>query len=132
MRALVLVAVLLMIATPVMASPRREALRIINEAREAKGCDDLTPANHELLASARQWSRHMARIGGLAHSIPRLEHWAMVGEVVGMGPTWRQIIDLLFGSSEHRRILLDCDYDVAALGFIFRDGVWLTGRFYAR
>jgi uncharacterized protein YkwD len=54
-----------------------------------------------------------------------------VGEVIGVGSTWRQIIDLLFDSPEHRRIMLDCDYDRAALGFVFRDEVWATGRFYA-
>jgi uncharacterized protein YkwD len=132
MRAIVLTATLLTIATPVVASPRRQALQIINEAREAKGCDDLRQANHKLLVSARRWSRRMADAGYIFHSDLELGHWSGVGEVVGTGSRWRQIIDLLLGSSEHRRILLDCEYDITALGFVFRDDVWLTGRFYAR
>jgi uncharacterized protein YkwD len=130
---LILVAlVLVLVAIPAQASPRREALRIINEARETRGCDDLRPASHKLLASARRWSRRMADAGYIFHSTLRLGHWQKVGEVVGVAGTWRFLLDLLFDSPEHRRILLDCEYDITALGFVFRDGVWLTGRFYVR
>jgi uncharacterized protein YkwD len=123
--------VVLLLAVPAQASPRRQALRVINEARAIRGCDNLRPANHKLVASARRWSRRMADAGYIFHSKLRLGHWSKVGEVVGVGSTWRQIVDLLFDSRTHRRILLDCEYDIAALGFVFRDDVWMTGRFYA-
>lgn len=131
LRLAVTLVLVVLLATAAQASPRREALRIINEHREARGCGDLHQANHKLLASARQWSRRMADAGYVFHSRLRLGHWSAVGEVVGMSWSWRDIIDLLFASPEHRHIMLDCDYDVAALGFVFRDDVWLTGRFYA-
>jgi uncharacterized protein YkwD len=127
----ILFVLVLLMCTPAIASPRREALRIINEARETKGCDDLRPANHRLLVSARRWSRRMADASYIFHSTLTLGHWQKVGEVVGVAGSWRFLLDLLFDSPEHRRILLDCDYDRTALGFVFRDEVWLTGRFYA-
>jgi len=72
----------------------------------------------------------MAATGTLEHSVLELDGWAGVGEVIGTAPHWRTILELLFASSEHRRILLDCDYDITALGFVFNNGVWLTGRLF--
>lgn len=74
----------------------------------------------------------MADDGYISHSVLEAGRWRKVGEVVGVGSKWRLILDALFASPEHRRIMLDCEYDVVALGFYFNDLAWLTGRFYAR
>lgn len=93
------------------------------------GCGRLLEARR-YLADARKHSRLMASRDRLFHSELELDGWSRVGEVVGTASTWRAILDALFGSPEHRRILLDCRYERVALGFYFGDRVWLTGRLY--
>ncbi len=112
----------------VRASPKS----LINQKRVNNGCKPLKSARTELRDSARRWSKKMARDGYLSHSTLNATGWSKVGEVVGVGPTWRSIVRALFHSKPHRQILLDCDYDVIAIGVIYRDFVWLTARLYAR
>lgn len=113
--------------------PRAWALDLINDQRASQGCDRLQAAGQSLLDSARLHSRKMARRGYIYHTLHlHLSHWSLVGEVVGVGRSVRQIVRLLFESPPHRKILLDCRYDVAAIGLYFNDQVWMTGRFYAR
>jgi uncharacterized protein YkwD len=120
-----------LLATAAQASPRSRARMIINERREAKGCDRLTSAGPHLTASARKHSRVMARAGHIFHSTLDADGWSIVGEVVGVAAKWRAVITALFQSPPHRHLLLDCRFDRIALGFFFSRSVWLTGRLYA-
>jgi uncharacterized protein YkwD len=107
------------------------ALVLINEARVVSGCQPLRETRPALVREALQHSRAMAKSGDIYHSELKLGQWSLVGEVVGVGGTVRQVVRALFNSPEHRRILLDCRYDKAAIGIYRDNGVWLTGRFYA-
>lgn len=112
--------------------PLQGALAQINEARVNHGCGFLKEANDSLVRSARRHSRLMASYGRIFHSVLRIGRWALVGEVVGVGSTVHGIVRAMFNSPEHRRILLDCRYDVMAVGLFFdNDLVWMTGRLYA-
>jgi uncharacterized protein YkwD len=115
----------------VVVSPREQARGLINERRFSAGCDPLRATGDPLIESARAHSRLMADADRLFHSELNLGDWSLVGEVLGTAERWEPIIDALFHSPEHRRILLDCRYDRIALGFVWRDSVWLTGRLYA-
>lgn len=118
-------------ASAAVAGPRHEALRVINHRRLNHGCERLVSTGLRPIRSARQHSRAMADAGELFHSELDLGPWAKIGEAIGVGPTWRGIVRALFESRSHRELLLDCDYDKAALGFVTRDAVWLTARLYA-
>jgi len=77
----------------------------------------------------------MAMGGGIYHTeVWDTAGWSRAGEVIGTGATWPEIIDALFQSAEHRRVLEDCRYDKIAIGFYFADDgtVWLTARLYAQ
>lgn len=111
--------------------PRVTPRSLINARRVQHGCRPLKKASPKLIDDARRWSQRMARAGHLFHSELHAGPWKKVGEVLGVGPTWRSIVRALFRSRPHRRILLDCAYDKIAIGVIYRDFVWLTGRLYA-
>ena len=112
---------------------RREAtLRYINEVRINHDCGRLVHASDALRDDARAHSRQMAHYGRLFHSELHVGHWSLVGEVVGVAQHWHTVLDLLFQSSTHRHILLDCRYDEIAIGYFNNDQVWMTGRLYAR
>jgi uncharacterized protein YkwD len=68
--------------------------------------------------------------GTIFHSTLSIGRWNAVGEVVGVGPNWRVLFEALMGSPEHRRIMMDCRYDRAAIGFARDASLWVTGRFY--
>ncbi len=117
------------LGTTITRTPRQT----INRHRVNHGCKPLKKAGPELTQSARRWSAIMARHGYIYHSVLHAGPWSKVGEVVGVGPTWRSVVRALFKSKPHRRILLDCQYDYLALGVVYRDGfAWLTGRLYAK
>jgi uncharacterized protein YkwD len=128
--AAVLLAVLA-IASSALASPREEVRGTINEHR-VPDCDRLASTNDQLIADAKAHSRQMAAVGSVFHSVLDAVGWSLVGEVVGTGSSWGQVVDALFRSAEHRHILEDCRYDKVAVGIYFApDGtVWLTGRLY--
>jgi uncharacterized protein YkwD len=107
-------------------------LWLINDHRVIHGCDPLTRASDTLVASAQEHSREMAQAGYIFHSTLRAGHWSMVGEVVGVGGSVLEVIQALFNSPEHRRILLDCRYDKIAIGIYQDTRVWFTGRLYAK
>lgn len=121
------------LAGVVMAGPRTDTLDLVNERRIANGCRRLDLANDALQHDAHAWSVQMAEAGFISHSVLEIGPWSLVGEVVGVGTSIPEITRALFNSPEHRRILLDCRYDVMAVGLYFdNDLVWMTGRLYAR
>ena len=115
----------------VAGTPRSNFLTRTNQARAANGCTALHEAGDSLILSARLHSRQMAEAGDIYHSVLHLGDWSLVGEIVGVGDSWLSVWRALMGSPEHREIMLDCRYDVVALGFYRNDRLWITGRFYA-
>ncbi len=106
--------------------------KFINVRRVNHGCKPVRKSSTALTDSARRHSKRMARAGHLFHTDLHAGQWSLVGEVLGVGPSWRSIGRALFRSRQHRRILLNCRYDYMALGIIYRDFVWVTGRLYAK
>lgn len=102
----------------------------INERRETAGCGPLRQSSDRYRRDALYWSRHMADLGEIVHSHLQLDHFERVGEVVGVGETTRRIVRALFRSDPHRSILLDCRYDLIAVGVYRAERVWLTARLF--
>lgn len=127
-----LTAVALLIGGVAEATPRAEARRIVNRHRIEAGCDPIA-ASRYALRKAQAHSREMAEADELFHSddLASETGWSLIGEVVGTDDHWRAIIRALFRSLPHRRLLLDCRYDVGAFGIVFAADVWITGRLYA-
>lgn len=115
------------------STPRAETRRLVNQERIEHGCEPIA-ASRYALRKARAHSKEMAEADRLFHSDLSSETgWVLIGEVVGTDDHWPSIVRALFSSDEHRRLLLDCRYDVGAFGFVFTGkAVWLTGRLYAR
>jgi uncharacterized protein YkwD len=117
-------------ALPAAAStPSR--VRFLQAVNARRPCSPLVATGHRLLSDARAHSREMADAGYIFHSDLALGRWDRVGEVVGVAISWQRLVDLLYNSPEHRRILRDCRYNFMAVGFHREDGTaWLTSRLY--
>ena len=130
------IAVMLLAATlgAVVFSPRDSALDEINRRRVRHDCRALIESSDRLIASARQHSQEMASVGDIFHTDNlRISNWSRIGEIVGVAGSTIDVVRAFFQSPPHRRLLLDCRYDVMAIGLVFEDGsVWMTGRLYAR
>ena len=111
---------------------RKDFLRAINDERVNKGCHALVSASDSLIDSARQHSREMSDADQIFHSTLYIGKWSEVGEIVGRGDDLDSLFDAFMESPEHRKIMLDCAYDIAAIGIFRDDGIWLTGRFYSK
>jgi uncharacterized protein YkwD len=134
-RAALSLILILLLAAPAAAAPRAKARRELNQIRAEHGCGKIAGSRYAL-RKARAHSRQMADRGEIFHSQHLQQElsrsgFSLAGEVVGQGPSWRGILRALLRSRDHRRLLLDCSFDLGAFGFVFRKRVWLTGRFYA-
>ena len=97
---------------------------------DERGCR-LHATGPRLEQEARAWSRQMAAAGDISHSVLEPGKWDRAAEVVGVGPSWRAILDALWESRPHARILRYCGYAKMAVGIYRADGlVWLTARLY--
>ena len=105
----------------------------INSLRSSNGKEGLT-RDGSLDARARDWARHMAESGSLAHSNlgSLMPPWTAVAENLGQGGSVSQVFDLLAGSSGHLSNMLG-DYTHLGVG-VWRDanGVLWTAHVFAR
>ena len=127
-------------ATPAQAAStvdtERRISELVNEHRRRAGAPPAT-VDLWLLAGARRWAGHCARVGHLSHdpdlggaAPPGSDAWA---EIVGMttgGSAAERIVRGFLDSPPHRRILLRPSYDRIGVGVARGGGaVWATIRF---
>lgn len=134
-RAMGVAALVILLATTAIVAAlvtRKDFLAAINSERVNKGCHVLVSASDSLIDDARQHSREMSNADQIFHSTLYIGTWSAIGEIVGHGSDLDSLFDAFMKSPEHREIMLDCAYDIAAIGIYRDDGIWLTGRFYSK
>lgn len=144
--AVLIALVLLLCALPVAPATGAEAVstgqtewrlvRLVNEARSRAGAPPLR-VDVRLVASARTWSRQMAKAGRLSHDgdlrsrLPRevsiyAENVAVVGSE---GDVARALHDLLMSSPSHRQNVLDPRFTDLGIGIASAGGrTYVTQR----
>lgn len=107
--------------------------RLINSLRSSNGIAGLT-RDGSLDSRARDWARHLAESGSLAHSNlgSLVPPWTTAAENIGQGGSVSKIFDLLAGSPGHLSNMLG-DYTHMGVG-VWRDanGVLWTTHVFAR
>ncbi|MPZ87536.1 MAG: hypothetical protein GEU81_05560 [Nitriliruptorales bacterium] len=110
---------------------------LVNAARDREGLPPLE-VEVSLVHGARTWSAHMAALVSLTHDLDLHLHLPLgarlVGENVAFRTTDHEVADKLhqqfMDSREHRRNVLDPDFDRIGVGVVQSDGLtWVTQRF---
>lgn len=129
-RGLVALVVAFGLMAPAAGAQEAEALRLINQARAAKGCPELV-VNPKLQAAAEGHAKAMSKQNFFGHkskngaSVGRRVtaqgyNWRKVAENIAMGwPTPERTVQDWLSSAGHRKNILDCSLRETGLAVVY-------------
>jgi len=129
--------IIVALAAPALGAPADDEavfLSMVNDARVEEGLSPIL-RNHELEAEARSWSQVMADRGEIFHApgetiVNGRDHWAWMGENVGVGPLDVEVMfDAFMASPPHREQVMRPYARLVGIGVVHQDGrMWMTHR----